>query len=225
MDIASILSASSTQSDTSASEVGAKSLGKEDFLMLLVTQLSNQDPLEPMDNMDFIAQLAQFTELEAIINLGDYLGSMESYMASINNFGAADLVGKEIKAIGDKVEISGSDPVTLNYDLKGSAASLTVNIYSSDDVLVKSIGVGPAEAGEHQTVWDGTDISGSPVSPGTYTFEINAKDDTDTAVDVTTFIDGVVDKAVFISGIPYLHVGNQEVPLKNVLEIRELSGS
>lgn len=222
MDIASILSASSTQSDTSSSEVKKKSLGKEDFLMLLVTQLSNQNPMEPMNNMDFIAQLAQFSQLEAITNLGDYLGAMESYMASINNFGAADLVGKEIKAIGNKIEISGSDPVTLNYDLKESAVSLTVNIYSSDDVLVKSISVGSAEAGEHQTVWDGTDISGSPVSHGTYTFEVNAKDGTDTAVDVTTFIEGAVDKAVFISGIPYLHVGGQEVPLKNVLEIREL---
>ena len=146
-------------------------------------------------------------------------------MASINNFGAADLVGKEIKAVGDKVEISGSDPVTLNYDLKGSAASLNVNIYSSDDVLVKSISVGSTEAGEHQTVWNGTANSGSSVSPGTYTFEVNAKDGTDTAVDVTTFIDGAVDKAVFVSGIPYLHVGSQEVPLKNVLEIRELSSS
>ncbi len=224
MDISSILSAASTQSDSS-SEVAKKSLGKEDFLNLLVTQLSNQDPLEPMDNMDFIAQLAQFGQLEATTNLGDYLGSMESFMASINNFGAADLVGKEIKAVGDKVEISGSDPVALNYDLKGSAASLTVNIYSSDDLLVKSISVGPAEEGEHQTVWNGTANSGSPVSPGTYTFEVNAKDDTDTSVDVTTFIDGVVDKAVFVSGIPYLHVGTQEVPLKNVLEIRELSSS
>ncbi len=223
MDIASILSASSAQSDTSSSEVGTKSLGKEDFLSLLVTQLSNQNPLEPMDNMDFIAQLAQFSELEATTNLGDHLSSMESFMASINNFGAADLVGKEIKAVGDKVEISGSGPVTLNYDLEESAVSLNVNIYSSNDVLVKSISVGSTEAGERQTVWGGTDNSGSPVSPGTYTFEVNAKDDTDTAVDVTTFVDGVVDKAVFISGIPYLYVGNQEVPLKDVLEIRELS--
>ena len=223
MDIASILSATSTQSDSSSSEVGTKSLGKEDFLSLLVTQLSNQNPLEPMDNMDFIAQLAQFSELEATTNLGDHLSSMESFMASINNFGAADLVGKEIKAVGDKVEIYGSDPVTLNYDLGESAVSLNVNIYSSDDVLVKSISVGSTEAGEHQTVWDGTDNSGSTVSSGTYTFEVNAKDDTDTAVDVTTFVDGVVDKAVFISGIPYLYVGNQEVPLKDVLEIRELS--
>ncbi len=223
MDISSILSAASTQGDTSAPKRDAKSLGKEDFLMLLVTQLSNQNPMEPMDNMDFIAQLAQFGQLEATTNLGDYLGAMESYMASINNFGAADLVGKEIKAMGDKVEISGSDPVTLNYDLKESAVSLTVNIYSSDDVLVKSISVGSTEAGEHQTVWDGTDISGRMVSPGTYTFGVNAKDGTDTAVDVTTFIEGVVDKAVFVSGIPYLHVGSQEVPLKNVLEIRELS--
>ncbi len=132
MDISSILSAASTQGDTSSSEVTKKSLGKEDFLNLLVTQLSNQNPLEPMDNMDFIAQLAQFGQLEATTNLGDYLGSMESFMASINNFGAADLVGKEIKAIGDKVEISGPDPVTLNYDLGGNAASLGLNIYSSD---------------------------------------------------------------------------------------------
>jgi flagellar basal-body rod modification protein FlgD len=178
-----------------------------------------------MDNMDFIAQLAQFGQLEATTNLGDYLASMESFMASINNFGAADLVGKEIKAIGDKVEISGSDPVTLNYDLKGNAATLDLNIYSSDDLLVKSISVGPTEAGDHQLVWNGTDNSGSPVSPGTYTFEVNAKDKTDTAVDVTTFIDGVVDKAVFVSGIPYLHIGSQEVPLKNVLEIREFNSS
>ena len=99
---------------TSASEA---SLSRDDFLQLLVTQLGNQDPLNPMDGQEFAAQLAQFSSLEQLININESMiqsGEINGLLAQSVNAGvAADLIGKTIEAEGDQFQYSGEDSTSL----------------------------------------------------------------------------------------------------------------
>ena len=81
-------------------------LGKDDFLHLLITQLQNQDPLNPTDHTEFTAQLAQFSSLEQLNNVNDNLEALQNYQASTNNSQAVSLLGKEITTNGNFLQLT-----------------------------------------------------------------------------------------------------------------------
>ena len=81
---------------TEAIEPKASSMGKDDFLQLLVTQLQNQDPLSPMDSTGFTAQLAQFSSLEELQNINETLSGVGSSQTILTNSQAVDYIGKQI---------------------------------------------------------------------------------------------------------------------------------
>ena len=98
---------------TSGGNTGSvQNLGKDEFLQLMVTKLQNQDPLNPMEDEDYIAQLAQFSSLEQLTNISDGLDESNEWdylqMQSINNVMAAGLIGKEVEASYDQVYYDGT---------------------------------------------------------------------------------------------------------------------
>ena len=93
------------------------SMGKDQFLQLLLAQLQHQDPLNPMDSTDMTAQLAQFSQLEQLSNINTSLEYSKLYLASLNNAQAVDFIGKEIEARGDSVQLSEGNSAQLSYEL------------------------------------------------------------------------------------------------------------
>ena len=83
------------------------SLGKEDFLKLLVAQLAHQDPLSPMENQEFVAQLAQFSSLEQMTNVNSNLQLLQVAQASMTNSQIASLIGKNVEVRSDQVRLLG----------------------------------------------------------------------------------------------------------------------
>ena len=126
-----IPSAASTRATTDV-------LGKDDFLQLLVTQLQNQDPLNPMDSTEFTAQLAQFSSLEQLYNVNDNLDSLGTNQLTMNNTQTVSMIGKSAWAYGNIVQKSGSDDVRLHFALKGKAEETMVNIYNPQGDFVKN---------------------------------------------------------------------------------------
>lgn len=209
-DIESITSSTSSES---LSTLKTASLGKEDFLEMMIAQLQNQDPLNPLDGTDFTAQLAQFSSLEQLINVNTRLETLELYQASLNNAQSVGLIGKEVVTLGNSIEADGTS-ADLSYILSGSAESVVVSIYDEDGSCVDTIEAGTQEAGENSVTWD---CSG--VTAGSYTFEVSAIDTYENAVSVDTTIVGKVTGVSFEDGVPILSVNGQDVSFSDIISV------
>ncbi len=196
-------------------------LGKEDFLNLLVTQLQNQDPLNPTDSTEFTAQLAQFSSLEQLTNVNDNLEQLQNFQASANNSQAVSLLGKEITASGNFLQLTDGEPVGCDFNLDREAAAVVVNIYDSTSEFVKAFESEGLTAGRHTLVWDGTDRDGNPARDGNYTFEILAADANGQSVNVKPFFTGTVNTVKFENDTPFLISGGQKIALNDVIQVAD----
>lgn len=205
-------------------EYGAKVSGKEEtvgkdaFLKLLVVQLENQDPLNPMNSTEFVAQLAQFSSLEGITNLGVSMDKMASSIASMQSLSTSSLIGRNVMVEGNGIEYKGA-PVAVGYGLEGGAVSVSVSIYDEGSVLVSEVALGPSGSGDHSFTWDGMDDNGVPVAPGFYTFDIEAKDANDETVSATPYAAGVVSSVTFDGSTALLTVGGNMITQDKIKEI------
>ena len=129
-------------------------MNQDMFFQLLIAQLENQDPLNPMESTEFTAQLAQFSELEKLSSMNNALNYMQLYLASLNNAQAVDFIGKEIEAKGDSLQLSEGGSAAIHYKLPEDAAAVTINIYDKDMRLVRTIDEKSKNAGEHSKEWD-----------------------------------------------------------------------
>jgi flagellar basal-body rod modification protein FlgD len=201
---------------------GSSKLGKDEFLKLLVTQLSNQDPLSPVDNQAFIAQLAQFATVEQQSQMNSTLESLLLAQASVNQTNIANLVGRDITFTSDKVAIGVSGGTDVNAKLSADAAKLSAIIKDENGKVVRSITVeGRQSAGPVTIPWDGRDTNGNPLPAGTYTVTFTAADETGKSVDVTTQGRGRATGVSFADGVPQLVVNGVRVRLSDVLEVNE----
>ena len=171
----------------------APMMGKDDFLHLLVTQLQNQDPLNPTDHTEFTAQLAQFSSLEQLHNVNDNLTQLQNFQASTNNTQAVSMLGKEITAKGNYLQLTDGKASGCDFSLSRDAALVTVNIYDSTGRFVSAFENKNLPAGRHTLEWDGKDNDNIPVKDGHYTFAIQATDANDQKIRVETLFSGVVD--------------------------------
>jgi flagellar basal-body rod modification protein FlgD len=194
-------------------------LGKDDFLHLLITQLQNQDPLNPTDHTEFTAQLAQFSSLEQLNNVNDNLEQLQNFQASTNNSQAVSLLGKEITTNGNFLQLTEGEPIGCDFSLARDAAEVVVSIYDSTGEFVKEFTEKTLPAGRQTLEWDGTDKSGNLAKAGNYTFKIQAIDANDQKVKVTTFFTGTVDTVTFENNTPFLISGEQKIALGDVIQV------
>ncbi len=200
-----------------------KELDRDAFLNLLITQLQNQDPLDPTDSVEFTAQLAQFSSLEQLGNVNDNLKQLQDFQASINNSQAVSLIGKEITANGNRLPYSGDQPAGCGFKLDGNASLVVVSIYDEMGGYVKSFERPNLAAGHHTLYWDGTDQNGNAAAAGNYTFEVQAADADGSNIETTTFFNGLVDRVIFENNTSYVMAGGQKVALGDIVEVGAIS--
>lgn len=152
------------------SATGNKALGKDAFLQLLVTQLKNQNPLEPQDNGAFVAQLAQFSSLEGITTLNNTVSGLASNYNSSQALQASSLVGRSVIAPGDKAVVDTTKSLSGTVVVPSSVASATLKITDASGKTVRTIDLGSQKAGNASFIWDGKNDAGETVPAGTYTF-------------------------------------------------------
>lgn len=151
-----------------------KDLGKNEFLNLLVAQLNNQNPLEPQGNGEFIAQLAQFSQVEGIEKLNTSMGSLLSGYQSSQALQASSMVGRKVIIPTDKAVVDTSQSFKASAVLPVTSSNVFVNVYNSAGSVVNRINLGEKAAGNVSFIWDGKDSSGNLLPPGTYKFEAQA---------------------------------------------------
>ena len=175
------------------SATGGQALGKDAFLQLLVTQLKNQNPLDPQDNSAFVAQLAQFSSLEGITTLNDTVNSLSGGLQSSQALQASSLVGRSvIVQTGEAyVDPASEKPFNGTVVVKDADSKPTITITDADGEVVRTIEMGSQKAGNADFTWDGKDDDGVLLDKGSYTFTASSKTDTGTTA-LTTYLPATV---------------------------------
>jgi len=198
-------------------------LDKDAFLKLMIAQLQNQDPLEPMDGTDYSAQLAQFSSLEQLQNINDNLNlSLDAnYLLSqsVNNTMTAGLIGKEVKIAGDTVTFEGQDKTSIGYDLIAPAHEMKISIYDSNNVLVKTFEDLDTDAGQYKLSWDFTDDNGNRVSVGDYRVEVEATTLGLSEMEVAQYFVGSIGAVRFSAEGTTIVVNGLEYAISEVFEV------
>ncbi|MDP3581475.1 MAG: flagellar hook assembly protein FlgD, partial [Ignavibacteria bacterium] len=188
---------SNTTNQASTVSANKSALGKDDFLKLMISQLKNQDPLNPMDGTAYASQLAEFSSLEQLANLNSSIkDSMNANLAlteSINNTMVATLIGKEAKIGGNELQVAGQDNITLGYTMPANVKSATIKIYNEKGAFIKQIENVSINEGSNKLSWDCSDNNGDKLPNGKYTFEVEAKNMNGDSLTIDTFKTGVID--------------------------------
>lgn len=200
--------------------VGGQNLGKEEFMQLLVAQMQNQDPLEPMKNSDLVAQLAQFSSVEQLVSVNEGINILGMQQMGMANAQAAGFIGQEVEVRSDKLEVTASDMSKgAAFSLQGDAETVEVKIRDSKGDVVRTISLGSKSQGEVEFEWDLRDDNGTKVPPGTYRMEVVAEDAEGNAVPADTKIRGVVDGVDYEAGYPELTIGSIKAAVSEVLAV------
>lgn len=214
------LSGSATGQSVSSNE----SIDKNDFLILLVTQLQNQDPLNPMEPAEFTSQMAQFSSVEQLMNINESLGNLQKYQSALFDENAVSFIGKTIRVSDNTIEITENETEELHFELGKDASAVYVYIYDSDGSLVKEIAQTDSFcAGDQSLIWDGTDDNGNRVSEGNYYFEVQAVDNLGATFTGKPFYVGTVTSVNFWDGTAYLTIGSHDINIGNVVMVSSSS--
>ncbi|MDZ7772883.1 MAG: flagellar hook capping FlgD N-terminal domain-containing protein [Balneolaceae bacterium] len=211
----------------SSTVTGKASLGKNDFLQLLVAQMKNQDPINPMDGTQFASQLAQFNSVEQLINLNEGMNMMARSQQNMNtglsNTMASTLAGKSIRALSDQVALSPTGDTDIQFELNNVATSAQLTIKDAAGNVVRSEELGNLGSGDHTWTWDGRSDAGSRVPEGNYSVNIEASNG-DAEVDVLTFMEGIAEKVSYTGEGVRLLVNGVYLPLGDVETVGTSSG-
>jgi len=164
----SFLNTRAQKAETETKEQGA--LLADDYLSLMTTQLQNQDPLKPMDNGDFLGQIAQFATVSGIGDLNSSFDSFAKTMQSDQALQGSALVGHSVLVPSSIGTMTADDGLKGQINVAEPVTDLKVQIYTETGALVRAIDMGTA-AGYTNFSWDGFDDDGEALAPGTYQFK------------------------------------------------------
>lgn len=164
--------------DAAGSNSSLEQLGNDyqSFLTLLTAQIQNQDPLSPVDSTEFVAQLAQLTQVEQAVQSNDLLQKLGNQVASLMNIGGTDLIGRQVKTSTNIAELRNGE-IQSSYAVAEGAVDVEARFIDPTGRVVRTIRRLSAEPfTEFPLVWDGNDDSGTPQLDGIYTVEMVATD-------------------------------------------------
>jgi len=186
---------------------GNKAMGQEAFLKLLVAQLQNQDPLNPQENHEFVAQLAQFSTLEQSVGINERLDQLALQNQGMQNSQIVGLVGKDATVKGSIVTLSGQGAIVpVSFTLEKPAEEATIVIRDAAGRNVRTIPVSARAAGTVTVTWNGQSDTGNPQPAGPYQVSVTAKNADGGPVPLTQQSTGRIESVSFDRGFPVIHL-------------------
>ncbi len=146
------------------------SMGQSEFLTLFTTQLKNQDPTDPVKNEAFVAQLAQFSQLEATTAMKTSMNSLVSSMSNDRMLGAASLMGKQVAVPDGPVQVTDTTVAQGTINVPTGADGIQLQVFDSNGILVRTQIMGAQKPGDVTLAWDGMTDGGQPAANGTYRY-------------------------------------------------------
>lgn len=212
------LNASSSSLSKTATSANSSAATQDRFLTLLVTQMKNQDPLNPMDNAQVTSQMAQLSTVSGIDKLNATLQALSDSMTPNQALQAATMIGHGVLVTGGGIDLSGGKGYG-GVDLAQKADNVTITINDSAGALVRKISLGSQAAGTVNWQWDGLNQAGTAAPDGAYKFTVSAVQGGN-PVDATALQFGVVNSVTQNQQGVALSVGGMEgVALSQVRQI------
>lgn len=214
---------SSISNDTTAAAAAMKKstgMNKDDFMKLFVTQLQNQDPMKPQDSSQFVAQLAQLTQVEQAYNSNTNLQALQTAMNGSANLTAVSFIGKDIMAKGDTVDLkTGGQPV-LGFRLPYAADRTVLEIRDAAGGSVRTLDAGKSVAGDFGATWNGMDNNGKILPPGKYNYTVTGYNADKSSFDAIPLVTGKVDGVKMDGGKAIFTSGSLEIPIADLLKVK-----
>jgi flagellar basal-body rod modification protein FlgD len=197
-----------------------KSLGQEQFLELMVAQLRNQDPMKPMQNGEFLGQLAQFGTVNGIQELQQSFGALAGALQSNQALMASSLVGQNVLVPAETASLAAGGTVSGAVELPNSTGNLVVEVTNANGEVVRRIELGSQQAGMTRFTWDGRGADGAALPPGEYQIKAQTVDGGAT-IACGTLISAKVDSVSLggTAGIMVNVAGIGSIPLSQIRQI------
>jgi len=220
-EISAVTTSNTPHSGATGSSTG-EIIGKDQFLKLLVAQLTHQDPLNPMEGTEFTAQLAQFTSLEQLININENLSSLSNLKNALTQSQSVDMIGKQILAEGNTIAMTNGISSNIIFSLDKPTDSAEISVFDQSGRLASVFTTGDLLAGQNTVAFAGFDKNNKPLGDGLYTFSITALDEEGKDINSKTFSSGIV-TGINISddGGTDLQIGTTKFPLASVVQVSD----
>ena len=212
--------ATSNQLSQAVRETKGDSMGKSDFLLLLVTQFKHQDPLNPMDDKEFVAQLAQFSSLEQLMNMNSGMEGLIAAQREQQMMNAAGYIGKDVVAGGNGIAKTDEGISVFYYAVGNDMAKGSIYVYDENMNQIYGELLGAQAAGTYKFEWNGKNYAGQEALNGVYYIRLTCEDANGQPMLIDTAVSGRVETVLTDNGETYLKLDDgRVVALKNVREI------
>lgn len=214
---------------TFSSREDKNAIGRDGFMRLLLAQLRNQDPQNPLQSHEFAAQLAQFTSVEQLFKINENLDrNLEldlKLSQSIGNSLATTVVGKNLRAIGNQISLRNGSTSEVYITLPTAVSNVVISIYDSNGTLVRKEDLDIRTSGDHTYVWDGKNNDDGDVADGIYTFSVNATNNSGASIPISFFMGGHITGVKFnTDNATMFLVGDLNINVSDVVMITEPDG-
>jgi flagellar basal-body rod modification protein FlgD len=202
--------------------VGNNQLGKDAFMSLLLTQMKNQDPTNPLKSHEMAAQLAQFTSLEKLHNINESVEGLRKDNQPNHNFQALSFIGKSITT--DNSKISRVDTIShhdVRFILGADAQKITMSIKDADGGVIRKLEFNGLKQGKNEINWNGMTEDGREAPTGDYTIAFEAVGSNGHKIAVETRTEGTISGVNFTPKGPQLMIGKQVVNMADVKSISD----
>jgi flagellar basal-body rod modification protein FlgD len=200
------------------SSAATSSLTSNDFMTLLVSELQNQDPLDPTNTTDFVNQLASYANFDSQTTLNSNMSALTTSFNSLMTLNSANYIGHTIEANGDTGTLKNGE-IDFGYSLTSAAKDVTLTVSDSSGNPVWT-GSGTTTSGDNSFTWDGTKTDGTKLDDGgQYTLSVTATDSSGASVYDSTTVSGTVTSVDFSSSTLKLLIGNTSVSSADVIGV------
>lgn len=190
------------------------------FMKLLVAELKYQDPMDPMQNRDMVAQLATLSSVQKLTSIDDKLGGLQQGTLQDSSLQSANLIGKTVTAKTNRLTLNSIGDAAGGFKLANDAESVKVSVLDSQGNPVQAFDLGALKSGQRSFSWDGKNAAGQRVAAGNYSFKIDASNAAG-AVVASTEVSGLVSEVAYSNGTPEVVIGDAHVSLSDVTSVAQ----
>lgn len=176
-----------------------KELGQGEFLELMMAQLKNQDPMKPMDNGEFLGQMAQFSTVSGIEDMQESMEKLSDTYATSQTLQSTALVGQEVLIEDSTIELNSDKLANGAFQLEASSGDVKLDIADAAGEVVRQVDLGEFSAGRHAFFWDGKNNLGERMPPGKYSANVTTQVE-DGYEAITVLTSRVIDSVEFSAG-------------------------